>query len=71
MTAAAELRILLNIRIIPDRENYADDADDEQDRDEDGLVPGSQSAIELFKEIFKEFYHTRQASIKYDARNAP
>jgi hypothetical protein len=41
MTTAAELRIFLNIRIIPYRENDADNADDEQDRDKHGLVPGS------------------------------
>jgi hypothetical protein len=41
MTAAAEFRIFLDIRIIPYREDYADNADDEQDRDEYGLVPGS------------------------------
>jgi len=58
MTTAAELRIFLNIRIIPHRENYADNADDEQDRDKDGFVPGSQTAIKLFKEVFEEFDHT-------------
>jgi hypothetical protein len=57
MTAAAELWIFLNERIISYREDYADNADDEQDRDEDGLVPGGQSAIKLFKEAFKEFDH--------------
>ena len=41
MTAAAELGILLNIRIIPYREDDTDNTDDEKDRDEDGLIPWS------------------------------
>jgi hypothetical protein len=58
VTTAAETRIFLNIRIIPHRENYADNADDKQDRDKDCLVPGGQTAIKLFKKVFEKFDHT-------------
>jgi hypothetical protein len=71
MTAAAEFRIFLNIRIIPYGEDYADNAYDEQDRDEDGLFSQSQSAIKFFKEIFEEFDHTVEVSMMYDSTHIP
>src|SRR5512139_2179556 len=70
MTAAAESGIFLNVRIISYCEDNADDADDEQYRDKDDLVPGSQSAVELFKEVLEEFDHTGYASIKIEREHS-
>ena len=71
MTAAAELRIFLNIRIISHSENDSDNAYDKQDRNKDDLVPGSQPAVQLFKEILKEFDHRGYASIRHDSEKIP
>jgi len=71
MTAAAEFRIFLNIRIVPYSKDYADNADDEQDRDEDGLVSRSQSTIKFFKKIFEEFDHTVEVAMMYGSTHIP
>lgn len=57
VTAAAELRVLLDIRIIADSEDNAEDADEEQDRDQNGLFAGTKAAVELIEQIFEESDH--------------
>jgi len=57
VTAAAELRVLLDIRIITDSKDDAKDADNEQDRDQNGLFAGTEAAVELIEQVFEEFDH--------------
>jgi len=57
VTAAAEFRILLNIGIITESEDDAEDADNEQDRDQNGLFAGTEPAVELIEQVFEEFDH--------------
>jgi hypothetical protein len=60
VTAATEFRVLLDIRIITDSEDNAEDADNEQDRDQNGLFSGAEPTIELIEQFFEEFDHPRR-----------
>jgi hypothetical protein len=57
VTAAAEFRVFLYIRIITDGEDDAEDADNEQDRDQNGLLAGVEPAVELIEQVFEKFDH--------------
>lgn len=57
VTAAAEFRVLLDIRIITESEDNTEDADKEQDRDQNGLFAGTEPAVELIEQVFEEFDH--------------
>jgi len=57
VTAAAEFRTLLNIRIVTECKDNAEDADNEQDRDQNGLFAGTEPAVELIEQVFEEFDH--------------
>lgn len=57
VTAVAEIRVLLDERVIAHGKDDAKNGDDEQDGDQDGLVTRAETTIKLVEKVFEEFEH--------------
>lgn len=57
VAAAAKFGVLLDIAVVPDRKDDAQDRDDEHERYKDDLVPGAQSPLDAVKYLGEEIIH--------------
>jgi hypothetical protein len=57
VAAIAKLRVLLDIGVIADRKDDAEDADNEQDRNKNGLIARAEPTVEFIEQVFEEFDH--------------
>jgi hypothetical protein len=68
VAAVAELRIFLDILVIPHGQDDPEDRNREHEGDDDGLVPLAQAPFELVEYFGDEFVHDRFRGQKTEYR---
>jgi hypothetical protein len=61
MATVAKLGVLLDIVVVADSKDNAQDRDNDHERDNNGLVPRAQAAFELVEYFGDEFVHGEKA----------
>lgn len=68
MAAAAEIRVLLDIRVVAYGKDDPEDADDEHDGDQDDLVTRAEAPVKFIEQIFEEFDHAGERALSGGTR---